>query len=138
MVDMSADLFVGTWQLDPMQNKYEFGDPPQQGLYIIEPNGTGYLVTMKWTNTAGKALEMQYEATPDGVEYPANAPGVDTMSMTRVDERTLDSAAMAGGQVIAYGRRVLSEDGQTMTITQSGKTPDGKEFSNLSVYVRQG
>jgi hypothetical protein len=128
---MSVDLFVGTWQLDPMQNKYEFGDPPQQGQYIIVPHEAGYLVTMKWTNPAGKALEMQYEATPD------NTPGVDSMSMTRIDEKTLDSAAMAGGQVIAYGRRVLSQDGQTMTITQSGKTPDGREFSNLSVYVRQ-
>jgi hypothetical protein len=133
----STDAFVGTWELDAAQNRYQFGDAPQQGLYIIAPNQNGYLVTMQWMNSAGKSFEMSYEATPDGKEYPANAPGVDNQSMTRVDDKTLDSAAMASGKVIAYARRILSDDGQIMTITQSGKTPGGEEFTNTSVYMRR-
>ena len=133
----STDAFVGTWELDATQNHYQFGDAPQQGLYTIEPNQHGYLVTMQWTNSAGKTFEMSYEATPDGKEYPANTPGVDKQSMTRVDDKTLDSAAIAGETIIAYARRILFDNGQIMTITQSGKTPDGEEFANVSVYTRR-
>ncbi len=131
-----TDAFLGTWELDASKNQYDLGDPPQSGLYIIEQQGEGYLVTMKWTNTAGESKEMAYEGVPDGKTYPTEAPGVDSMSMTRVDDHTLDSAAMVGETVIALARRVLSEDGNTMTVTQRGKTPDGGEFANVSVYTR--
>lgn len=131
-----TDAFLGTWQLDPEQNNYQFGDPPQKGLYIIKIKDEGYLVTMKWTNTAGNDLEMDYEGIPDGVQYPTDAPHVDTMSMERVDEKTLDSSAFVGDTRIAFGRRELSDDNNTMTVTQSGKTPDGDEFANVSVYHR--
>lgn len=128
------DTFLGTWQLDPEQNKYQLGDPPQSGLYIIKLNGEGYLVTMKWTSHDNQDFEMSYEAIPDGKDYPTDAPNVDSMSMTRVDDKTLDSSAMVGNTVIAFARRILSEDNNTMTITQSGKTSDGDDFANVSVY----
>ena len=132
-----TDLFIGTWILDPEQNAYELGDPPQSGEYVIAAQGEGYHITMAWTTTDGKALSTAYDGVPDGVLHPADAPGVDTMSMTRVDDLTLDSSAFVGEQRIAYARRVLSADYQMMTVTQSGVTPDGTSFSNLSVYHRQ-
>ena len=57
--------------------------------------------------------------------------------MTRVDERTLDSASFRDGVQIAHGRRELSDDANTMTVTQSGSRPDGTKFANVSVYVRR-
>ncbi len=135
---MAHDPFIGTWKLDPSQNRYEAGSPPQNGLYIIEPLGEGYRITMKWTTPEGQSVESAYESIPDGQEYPYDKPAIaDAISMTRVDARTLDSQSKKGGQVIAYARRVLSEDGQTMSITQSGTKPDGTRFSNKSVYHRQ-
>ena len=138
MAKEHLDPFVGSWKLDPTQSRYEFGTPPQSGSYRIEPNDTGYLVTMDWVDAAGKDFHQTYTAVPDGIEYHyANSPAVDAMSMTRVDDRTLNSEAFKSGKRIAYGRRVLSEDGQTMTIVQSGATPQGTEFNNLSVYLKQ-
>ncbi len=131
-----TDAFLGTWQLDPEQNNYQLGDPPQSGLYIIETKGDGYLVTMKWTNTTGDDFAMDYEGIPDSKLYPTDAPHVDTMSMTRVDEKTLDSSAFVGNTHIAHARRELSDDSNTMTVTQSGKTPTGDDFANVSVYKR--
>lgn len=136
---MSTDPFLGQWELQPDQNHYELGTPPAQGTYIFESQGAGYLVTMKWTTVEGKSMEMTYSGIPDGLWYPVeNNPGVDTMSMTRVDAQTLDSEARKGEVSVAHGRRVLSEDAQTMTIVQSGKTPDGQPFANTSVYRRVG
>lgn len=138
---MSEDRFKGTWEMQPEHNHYQLGDPPAQGTYIIgdNPDGDGYLVTMKWTTQDGQNVEMRYTAIPDGVDYPYENPAIaDTVSMTRVDENTLDSDTKKDGQVGAYARRVLSADGNTMTITQSGKTPDGGSFDNVSVYIRKG
>ncbi len=61
----------------------------------------------------------------------------DTISMSRVDHRTLDSKAKKTGHVTSYARRFLSKDGRTMTITQCGTTPKGQEFTNLSIYEKR-
>jgi hypothetical protein len=132
------DPFVGTWILDSAQSLYEFGTPPQSGIYRIEPNQTGYLVTMEWVDAEGKDFRQMYTGVPDGGEYPyGDVSASPSMSMTRVDERTLDSSAFKDGKRIAYGRRVLSEDGKDMTVVQSGTSPEGIEFNNFTVYRKQ-
>lgn len=132
-----TDAFIGTWEMLSEQNNYEFGNPPQAGLYIITADGQGYEVTMQWTSPDGNAMNMSYNAIPDGKTYATDATDVDSMSMTRVDDKTLDSDAKKDGFVVAYATRILSDDNNTMTVKQSGKTPDGQEFTNTSIYVRQ-
>ena len=133
-----VDAFLGIWVMQADQNNYQFGNPPQKGSYIIESEGDGYLVTMHWTTSEGKDMTMDYTAIPDGKDYPTDpTTGVDSMSMTRMSDNVLDSAAMKNGIMVAYGTRILSEDKNTMTVKQSGKTSDGQEFINTSVYVRQ-
>lgn len=128
------DAFIGTWKMLPEQNNYQFGNPPQAGLYIIAVDGEGYEITMQWTAHDGNAMNMSYKAIPDGKSYATDAPSVDTMSMTRVDDKTLDSDAKKDGVVVAYATRTLSDDNNTMTVKQSGKTPDGHDFTNTSIY----
>ncbi|MCB9449981.1 MAG: hypothetical protein H6672_00990 [Anaerolineaceae bacterium] len=93
---------------------------------------------MKWRTAAGQDMEMAYDSIPDGQLYPTDpATGVDSMSMTRVSDRQLDSDARKGDVVVAYATRILSDDGDQMTVKQSGKTPEGHEFTNTSLYVRR-
>lgn len=134
-----GDPFVGTWKLDPEQSRYQFGSPPQSGTYRIEADGNSYLITMDWIDAQGKSLHQSYIAIPDGVQHPyENTNVADFVSMTRLDELTLDSATYKGGERIAYAVRSLSADKQTMTITQSGTTPmGGVAFENRAVYVRE-
>lgn len=132
------DAFLGTWELDPTHLDYELGQPPKQGTYTIKASAERYLISMSWITPDNQDMQMHYEAIPDGKVYPyTNTPGVDAMSMTRVDDRTLDSAAFKDGVQINYARRKLSEDGLTMTILQSGATPDGGEYRNTAVYKKQ-
>ena len=135
---MIDDAFLGHWEMDPAENRYEAGQPPQSGSYTIEPDGESYLFKMAWTNVEGQPFEMEYRTTPDGIVYPYENPAVaDTIQTTRVDAYTLDTETTKAGKVIAAGRRVLSPDGQTMTITQSGFRPDGTRFLNRSLYRRK-
>lgn len=135
---MTNDAFIGHWEMDPAENRYEAGQPPRSGSYVIELEGDAYLFKMAWTNAEGQPFEMEYRTTPDGVAYPYENPAIaDTIKTTRVDAYTLDTETMKDGKIIATGRRVLSPDGRTMTITQAGFRPDGTSFKNLSIYRRK-
>lgn len=131
------DPFLGIWQLIPEKSAYEQGDPPIGGTYTLEVRGDGYLVTMQWETYYGAWSEMSYHAIPDGQDHPYDDHTVaDTISMTRVDQLTLDSDAKKGGSVIAHARRILSADLREMTVIQSGPRPEGGTFKNLAVYRR--
>ncbi|MCI0709770.1 MAG: hypothetical protein L0154_06360 [Chloroflexi bacterium] len=131
-----ADLFVGKWQL--READYESGQPPREAAYIIEHDHNGYCVKMDWLTDDGEHIRAEYFAIPDGEQYPVDNPAAvdNTMSMVRIDEKTLDSTVKQNGDVVAHARRVLSKDGNIMTITQSTSTLDGNTFQNVSVYVR--
>ena len=131
-----ADPFIGRWKMIPEKNDYESGLPPLDGLYIIKADGKGYEIIMEWTQPDGDHMSMSYKAVPDNQIQPSDAPGVDNTKMTRVDEKTLDSEAIKDGVVIAYARRSLSKDNNTMTVTQTGTNSYGGQFTNTSVYVR--
>lgn len=134
----SIEPFLGAWELDPAQSQYELGAPPQRGMYQLIPEGDAVAVVMDWTDAAGKDFHMIYHMTPDGRDHPyADSPAVDAIVTTLMDARTLETLSKKDGSIVATGRRELSQDGQTMLVTQGGKTPDGASFSNIAVYHRR-
>jgi hypothetical protein len=138
MIRENVHGFIGTWVLRPEKSRYELGQPPQTGSYTIEEDGDGLTITMDWVAADGKAYHQVYRGIPDGKSYPYDEnPAVDAFSMTAVDARTLDTEATKDAQVVSYARRVLSEDGQIMTVTMSGNTPQGTAYTNLAIYERQ-
>ena len=129
------DLFLGTWQLQPQQSAYEFGPSPAEGLYRISTDGQQYLFELEWKTAEGQQFETSFSGVPDGRQYPYENPQIaDALSLTRVDEQTLDSASYKGGKRIAHARRELLDNSRTMRVTQSGQTPDGVTYSNVSYY----
>jgi hypothetical protein len=133
----SVQGFLGAWKLNPAKSRYELGQPPQTGNYILEPEGDKLKVTMQWRTEDGKEFNQVHHGIPDGKEYTyTENPAVDAMSMTLVDAKTLDTAALKDGQIISFARRILSDDGNIMTITMSGKTPQGTDYTNLAIYEK--
>jgi hypothetical protein len=128
--------FLGVWRLDPGESRYELGQPPPDGAYTLSHDGAHLHFDIEWTGADGNTLRQAIDAIPDGQEYPYPAPGVDSVCYTLVDGATLDSTASKDGRVIAYARRVLLGDGQSMEIVQSGQRPDGSAFANRSLYRR--
>jgi len=133
-----TDYFVGTWILDAELSDYQLGEPPKTGLYTITADDAAYKVTMEWTTSGDEAMRADYVSIPDGKQYAyEDSDAVDFVCTTRVDDKTLDSESFKDGKRIAWARRILSDDNNTMTITQSGSLPDGDEFNNVSVYRRK-
>jgi len=133
-----SDQFIGTWKLDPTQSQYEFGTPPQSGLYCIEPDGDELKFSADWVGGDGKSYQISFSGIPDGKDYPYENPALaDTLSLTQVDKTRLDSTSKKDGHVILHASRVLSADVTEMTVTQSGTAPTGNPCSNVSVYYKQ-
>ncbi|HEX7242626.1 MAG TPA: hypothetical protein VF263_20215, partial [Longimicrobiaceae bacterium] len=102
------DLFLGTWELVPELSLYEAGPVPASGTYEIESGEGGIRVRIRWTMEAGGPEQQTAFAAPaDGTPQPLppSEQGPDAFSVTRVDGRTLDSAALRGGETLAYARR---------------------------------
>ena len=133
-----TDPFLGTWLLEPAQSQYAFGPPPKTGTYTLSAQGEYIHFDIAWTDQNDQPFQHSFDMIPDGQQHPYENPAVaDFGSLTRVNERTLDSATFKGGQQIAYASRVLSDDGLTMTVSQSGNTPQGEPFVNVSRYTKQ-
>ncbi len=138
MNEISMEPFLGVWELDPAQSEYELGAPPARGQYQLLTDGEQIAVVMDWTDAAGKDFHMVYYMTPDGNDHPyADSPAVDVIQTTLLDAHTLETVSKKDGNVIARGLRELSDDGKTMRVTQSGKTPDGNTFHNVAIYRRR-
>lgn len=138
---MNKDLYLGIWELIPELCLYEFGSSPESGSYRIELDGERVRITIDWCMGAGAVPQSTGFGGPiDGSSQPlsaaAPAAGPDSFSITRIDARTLDSAAFRAGEPVAYARRVASADGRLLAVVQQARDPDGERYRNFQVYRR--
>ncbi|HEX2190074.1 MAG TPA: hypothetical protein VHG51_14300, partial [Longimicrobiaceae bacterium] len=134
------DLFLGIWELVPELSLYDSGPVPACCTYEIGSRDGLVEVRVRWRMRADGPEQVTAFAAPgDGTprELPqSGSQGPDAFSITRVDERTLNSAALRGGEVLAHARRVASLDGTLLAIVQEGARPEGGRFRNFQVYRR--
>lgn len=135
-MSQTVQPFLGKWQLQADQSDYDLGEPPASGLYRIVETDDGLRFYIEWTDTEGKEHALFFDAIPDGERHPHKGDGADETRLTLVAPNQLDSEAFVAGKRVAYAMRLLSDDGQTMRVTQSGWLPDGTQFDNLSIYHR--
>jgi hypothetical protein len=137
-----TDPLVGTWKLNVAKSKYTPGPPAksQTITYAAVPNGLK--VTVEGVDGDGNKMAYGYTAMFDGKDYPEAGVGVpggaDTVSgLKRVDARTTEYVNKKGGKLVQTGRRVVSADGKTLTITTTGINVKGEKTNNVTVYEKQ-
>jgi hypothetical protein len=136
----AEDLFLGRWELVPELSLYELGTQPEGGTYTIASRDHVVEVRIRWRMPGEEQdRETSFSAPADGTPQSLAAPGgPDAFTLTRVDRRTLDSAAFREGRAMAYARRVASTDGDLLAVVQEGWSADGARFRNFQVYRRSG
>ena len=138
------DPYLGTWVLVPELSLYEAGRPPASGCYTIAETAPGVLALhVRWQlEPGGPTHETGFGGRADGSSsaLPASTggsgDGPDALTLTRVDARTLDSAALAQGRVLASARRVASRDGALLAVVQEQVDAAGRRTRNFQVYRR--
>lgn len=129
--------FLGTWILDADASDFEQGEPPKSATLKIEDNFGMASFSMNQVTAEGEVTNDTFEAIPDGPEVKLGKSGlVDAMRLVFEGDRNLVSEARRGGLTIMKAERELSDDRQTLTVTQTVHLVDVATFKNISVYRR--
>ena len=133
-----SDARSGTWKLNVEKSKYNPGPAPQSVTMKIEAAGEGEKATTEGVNAAGAPTKTEYTAQYDGKDSPMTGPqNADTVSLKRLDARTIERTDKKGDKVVATSTRVVSEDGKTMTVTVTGTNAQGQAMNNVTVWEKQ-
>ena len=134
---LAADPNMGTWKLNEARSKFSPGAPKNHTV-VYQEVGDSVKVTVDGVDKDGKAAHHEWTGKFDGKDYPVTGdPTSDMRAYTRVNERTLDFTAKAGGKVTATGRVVVAADGKSRRVTVSGKDASGMEMKSSAVYDKQ-
>jgi hypothetical protein len=131
------ELLVGTWRLNVATSRYRIGQPPKSQTRIYQAEGPGVRATITTTFADGRSTTVGYVANYDSLEYTVTgSPDADTIKLKKVAPRTAEAVLSHAGKVMATVRRVISEDGRTMTLTYVGELL-GQPVDYTAVYDKQ-
>ena len=135
----AKDPLMGTWKLNVAKSKYSSGQPPKGGTTTYEPYGKdGFKFTADNVDAQGKTTHVTFVAEYDGKDYPITGdPSRDTIFCKRIDSHSHQTTNKKDGKITTTSRRVISKDGKTLTLTTTGKTPQGQEVKNVLVFEKQ-
>jgi hypothetical protein len=132
---------VGTWKFNPEKSTVRI--PPgavEIRQYSLRPDG--FLVGLLIAANAQSYHYLQFVARSDGKEYPeysdqivadliaTGKPTPRTYSERMIDEYVTEWTDKVDGRVTAQGKKIVSKDRQTLTITVDGTT-------QVRIYDRQ-
>ena len=132
---------AGTWKLNAEKSGVKV-PPDYVEIRQYRLRDDGYLVGLLFTGNARGLRYLQFTAKSDGRDYPehsdqivadmiaARTPTPRTYAETKIDEYTTAWIDKVNGKITAQGRKIVSKDGQTLTITVDGQTA-------IRVYDRQ-
>ncbi len=131
------DPFVGKWQLDPEKSQFTPGPGPDERNMVIETTKDGGFHHTVFTPTVFAGVNfIEYTAKFDGKDYDINGSGLDTVSLKRVDENTIERIGKQGGKQAETCTLKLSADQKVLTMTTKGAF-NGNSYSSVQVYVKE-
>jgi hypothetical protein len=138
-----TDPFVGVWQLSAEKSNYESGGAPKGFIRTYEDRGDGTIFMTTDVITAQGTTRSYLVYKRDGKPYPEAALGVESIRLVMVkaiDRYTEAMAYTVSGKPldnIATITVSVSTDGRTMTQVLSGKTGQGRAFTNTLIFDKQ-
>ena len=134
----ATDPFDGQWKLDTARSRITSRDRPADMLITLRTVGECLDYSSESISSSGRISRTHYTASYDGT--PALVTGTFALlipvSLKRLDSNTVEASYVRGFQVIATSRRVISEQGNLMTVTTISKVPADKDIPDVRVFVR--
>src|SRR5262245_11326702 len=132
---IAADSNIGTWKLNLAKSKFDPGPAPKSQTLKIEAWGEdGVKYTADSVEADGKPAHWEFQAKYDGkfVPFKGNPDG-DMLAYKRIDANTVEATTQMKGAVVGHTKVVVSADGKTRTLTQTGKNAKGQTVNNTLV-----
>jgi len=137
-VALADDLWNGTWVLDPSACTYNPGKVRKSDTRIYTVTGNKIHLSADVEFADGKKIHIEFDAAYDGKDYAVKGnPKVQTIAIERIDEYSSKATTKRDGKITAVGKRMISKDGDTMTIANSGTDEDGVPYSDVLVFHRR-
>jgi len=134
----APDPQLGTWVLNLAKSTFKPGPPPRSQTRTFESTDRGVKYTLDGIDANGKPTHVEYIANFDGKDYPlTGAPDSDTIALKRIDAYTLDVTLKKNGKVVFTGKRMISKDGKTATVTNKGINAEGQPIDNVLVFDKR-
>jgi hypothetical protein len=134
-----GDTSIGTWKLNLAKSAFSSQTPPksQTRIYTASPTG-GMHVVIEEVAADGKSTKTDVAIVYDGKPHPASGnPDFDSAASKRIDAYETTADLIRNGKVIGLLRRLVSQDGKTMTINIKTEKADGSVATALYFYDRQ-
>ena len=120
----AGDPFLGTWTLDMNASKF----PPI--IVTIEPIDAGIRYSSDRT---------QFSAKFDGQAAPVSrSPTVSTVTLRKIDDRTIERTMTKDGKVIIIVRMQVSDDGRRMTVSSPTDVFRPTDYERVSEENNKG
>jgi urease accessory protein UreH len=140
------DPFAGTWKLNVAKSKMQKATASQRETLILQVVDGEESVLTDAVTIDGEPEVMKYTARYDGKVYTGATTIIGktlkvqkmNVVLRKIDARTRERVSMDNGKVTSIARRVLSEDGKTLTSSIMTVDKDGKEsVREIRVFERQ-
>jgi hypothetical protein len=126
---------LGSWKLNVSKSKLGSEPAPQSITSTIKSSGQGVKLTGVRIGADGIRSECQYTANYDGKDYPiTGSRNADTVSLKKVDSRTIERTDKKAGKVVETSTTVFAEDGKSCTTTGKARNLHGEDFHFVVVH----
>jgi hypothetical protein len=133
----AADPVVGTWKLNVAKSKFSAGAALTAGTRVYTEADGLYTLEQKLTGADGKEMSNRAQYR-DGKEVKqATAAATDTTLAKKIDANTWDFDLKKDGKVVGRVHRVVSADGKTLTVHNTGMQLSGAMGDETLVFDKQ-
>ena len=130
------DSFMGTWKLNESKSTIPAG-MPKNNTVVYAQTGDDVTITVDGVD-AGKPVHHVWTGKFDGKDYAAKGSDMhNSRAYTKVDANTLTYTVMKDGKKVGDGKVVISADGKSRTVTETGTGKDGKQATTKAVYDKE-
>jgi hypothetical protein len=130
------DQLVGAWRLIVEKSRYRPGPAPTSETRTYTRQDENVLGVIERDFADGRRVRIEYTADYDR-EYPVlGTEDYDHVVLKRIDKQTSEAVLSHAGRVFGTARRVIAEDGKSMTITFRRDSESGVSVLNFAVYEK--
>jgi hypothetical protein len=135
---LAGDNWLGTWKYDAAKSKANPGPAPKSQTLKFEQTKDGIQLTNDGVGADGTVTHSSYVSKFDGkdVVWTGN-PDADMAAPKKIDDNSYENTWKKGGKATMMAKVVVSKDGKTLTVTQTGTNAKGQAVSNVGVYDKQ-
>jgi hypothetical protein len=133
----AADPILGTWTLNVAKSKFISGAAPTAGTRVYTEADGLYTLDQKLTGADGKEKSNRAHYRDGKDEKQDTARATDTTHAKKVNSHTWDFDLKKEGKVVGHVHRVVSDDGKTLTVHNTGVQLSGAEGDETLVFDKQ-